>query len=196
MTVTTQKRMTVEEFLTYDDGTEKRYELADGALVEMGTESTANLQITMLLIEAFLQLVGRKRVTVKLQIEVRSGFAGAREADLVIHSEESRLAIKGRSEGCLFLNEPNPLVVIEIVSPGGQSSENYQRDYVQKPLEYADRGIVEFWQVDPDRHWIRVGNLKDGVYKFETFQGTIAIASPTFPALHLTASEILAADED
>ncbi len=119
MTVTTQKPMTLEEFLTYDDGTENRYELVDEALVEMGMESTANLQITRLLIEAFLRLVGRKRVTVKLKIEVRNGFAAARDADLVIHSEESRLAIKGRSEGCLFWNEPNPLIVIEIVSRGG-----------------------------------------------------------------------------
>jgi Uma2 family endonuclease len=35
MTVATDRRMTLQEFLTYDDGTNTRYELADGVLVEM-----------------------------------------------------------------------------------------------------------------------------------------------------------------
>jgi hypothetical protein len=32
--------MTLQEYLTYDDGTDNRYELVDGVLVEMGAEST------------------------------------------------------------------------------------------------------------------------------------------------------------
>jgi Uma2 family endonuclease len=42
MTITTAKRMSLEDFLTYDDGTHTRYELEDGVLVEMGTESPIN----------------------------------------------------------------------------------------------------------------------------------------------------------
>ncbi len=85
-----------------------------------------------------------------------------REPDLITHSPESRSAIKGRSKACLFLHELNPLIVIEIVSPGAESTDNYQRDYEQKPVEYADRGIGEFWQVDFDRAWVIVGRLIDG----------------------------------
>jgi Uma2 family endonuclease len=67
---------------------------------------------------------------------------------------------------------------------------------VQKPVEYADRGIGEFWQVDCDRAWVRVGSLIDGAYQFVTFQGDAAIGSPTFPELRLTVAQVLSADED
>ncbi len=191
MTVATDRRMTIQEFLVYDDGTDRRYELVDGVLVEMGAESRANTQIAILLIEIFLQLVGRKQLGIKEKIQVQSKFATARDADLIIHSKESSATLEGRSEACLLWGEPNPLAVIEVVSPGAVSSENYQRDYVQKPREYANRGIPEFWQIDPSREWIKVGVLISGLYEFTTFQGETHIVSPTFPDLNLTAIQIL-----
>ncbi len=195
MTVATQRRMSLEEYLTYDDGTETRYELVDGVLVAMGTESTINTEIAVFLIEIFLQLLGRGRVGIKQKIEVESSFATARDADLVIHSTGSKLAIKGRSEACLFRNEPNPLIVIEVVSPGTESSDNYQRDYEQKPKEYAARGIPEMWLIDPDRAIVKVGTLLDGAYQFQAFTGKQVIQSPTFPVLTLTAAQVLSAGE-
>jgi len=35
MTITTVRKLTFEEYLNYDDGTDKRYEFNDGELVEM-----------------------------------------------------------------------------------------------------------------------------------------------------------------
>jgi Uma2 family endonuclease len=195
MTVATQRRMSLEEYLSYDDGTDTRYELVDGVLVEMGTESTINTEIAVFLIEVFLQLLGRGRVGIKQKIEVKSSFATARDADLVIHSEGSKLAIKGRSEACLFRDEPNPLIVIEIVSPGTESSDNYKRDYEQKPDEYATRGIPEMWLIDPARSVVKVLTLTDGEYQEAAFTGNQVIQSPTFPGLTLTAIEVLTAGE-
>jgi Putative restriction endonuclease len=48
--------MTLEEYLTYDDGTDTRYELADGVLVPMGTENPINPQIAGFLFTVFLSL--------------------------------------------------------------------------------------------------------------------------------------------
>ena len=190
---TGQRGMTLQEFLTYDDGTDARYELWNGVLVEMGSESRINIRIAFFLIEVFLQVVGRQRLGIKEKIEVKSDFvATARDADLIIHSEESSLALEGRSESCLTLEDPNPLLVIEVVSLGRESTDNYQRDDVQKPGEYANRGIAEFWQIDPSRDCVRVGTLTDGAYQFETFKGDEPIVSPTFPELNLTATIVLA----
>ena len=50
----TDRRMTLQEFLSYEDGSDRRYELVDGVLVEMGAESRVNTQIAILLIEVFL----------------------------------------------------------------------------------------------------------------------------------------------
>ncbi len=192
----TQRRMTLAEYLAYDDGTDARYELENGVLVAMGTESTVNTAIFSFLFAVFLGLgLEAQRLGVKQKVEVRSRYASARDPDLLIHSIESRLAIKGRSQACLMLDEPNPLIVIEMVSPGSEGTENYQRDYEQKPIEYADRGIAEFWQVDAARAWVRVGILVDGEYEFETFQGDGMIVSRAFPELQLTAIAVLSADD-
>ncbi len=190
----TAKRMNLEEFLTYDDGTDARYELVDGVLVEMGAESTANTWIASFLIVMFAGLgVPYYRLGSKQKIQVKSKYVSARDPDLIIHSEDSALTIEGRSEACLKLLEPNPMIAIEVVSSGTESTENYQRDYVQKPREFAARGIPEMWQVDPERSWVKVGKLVDRAYEFETFMGEDAIVSPSFPGLKVTAIEVLKA---
>jgi Uma2 family endonuclease len=195
MTVATHPRMSLETFLTYDDGTDTRYELEDGVLVEMGAESPINTWIAVFLTFAFRDLgLPAYRFGVKHLIEVDSVYVTARDPDLIIHSEDSATALAdGRKESCLRLNEPNPLLVIEVVSPGIESSDNYQRDYERKPQEYAARGIGEMWQVDEGRSRVRVGTLIDRVYVFATFQGDDAILSPRFPGLKLTAAAVLRA---
>ncbi len=194
MTVATARRMSLEEYLTYDDGTDTRYELVDGVLVEMGTESTANTWIASFLLVMFAGLgVPYYCLGSKQKIQVKSKHVSARDPDLIIHSEDSALAIDGLSESCLRLGEPNPMIAIEVVSPGTESTKNYQRDYIQKPNEYAGRGIPEMWQIDPDREWVKVGTLVDGAYEFETFTGKDGIGSPCFPDLKVTAIEVLKA---
>jgi Uma2 family endonuclease len=195
MTVATIKRMSLEEYLTYDDGTDNRYELVDGVLVEMGTESPINTWIAGFIFGVFLQMgLPTYRVGFKQKVEVDSIYASARDPDLTIHTEDSATAFDdGRPEACLTLNDPNPMIAIEVVSTGKESTDNYQRDYVQKPSEFAARGIPEMWQVDPERSWVKVGKLVDGVYEFETFTGKDAIVSPSFPGLKVTAIEVLKA---
>ena len=193
MTVATDRRMTLREFLTYDDSTDTRYELVDGILVPMGTEATINIRIAFFLVKAFLRILDYDRLGNKIKMEVRSRYASARDPDLMIHSEASAAAIEGLTEACLRYGDPNPLIAIEIVSPGAESSDNYQRDYIQKPREYADRGIGELWQIDPKREWVKVGSLTDGAYRFATFKGGEIIVSHAFPELVLTAAQVLGA---
>ena len=194
MTLTTARRMTLEEFLSYDDGTDKRYELVDGVLVEMGAESTTNTIIAGFLFGFFLQMgLPSYRIGFKQKIEVASRYVTARDPDLIVHTEDSFHAIDERKEACLKHGEPNPLVIVEVVSPGDETKDNYQRDYVQKPEEYADRGIGEFWRIDPERKWIQIGVLMAGQYQFTVFKGDDTVVSKSFPSLNLTASQVLRA---
>jgi Uma2 family endonuclease len=196
MTIATLQRMSLEEFLAYDDGTDTRYELVDGVLVEMGLESTDNNLAANFLLALFLGMgLPYYRIGFKQKIQVKSIYVTAREPDLIVHSEGSINAMKGRREAFLKLDEPNPLIVVEVASPGDEKSENYERDYVQKPAEYAARGISEYWIVDPDRAVVLVGTLTGGAYQYRTFTGTQPITSPAFPALALTADQVLTAGE-
>jgi Uma2 family endonuclease len=49
MTIATNRQMTLEEYLNFDDGTDTRYELVNGELVEMPSESDLNNVIAIFL---------------------------------------------------------------------------------------------------------------------------------------------------
>jgi Uma2 family endonuclease len=187
-------RLTLKEYLTYDNGTDRRYELVDGVLVEMGNESTLNTRIATMLMFAFAALgIPHHRLSTKDLIEVRGQNACSRYPDLVVHSDASFTAIDGRSEACVELTDPSPMLVIEVVSTGSESSKNYKRDYEHKPVEYADRGIPEFWLIDPERSWVRILILQGDSYAVTQYMGQDPIVSPTFPQWHLTAAQVLTA---
>ena len=193
MTVATDRRMTLKEYLVYEDGTDIRYELEDGVLVEMGAETPLNPRIAAMLMFLFGDLgIDRKFLAIGHQIEVRSRYATVRQPDLVVHTAESDEALSG-NEKVLRLGAPSPLLVVEVASQTTTDAKSRKRDYEQKPKEYADRGISEMWIVDPDRAWVKVGTLADDIYQFETFQGEETIVSPAFPELNLTATQVLSA---
>ena len=193
MTVATDRRMTLKEYLDYDDGTDIRYELEDGVLVEMSAETPLNPQIAMLLVFAFARLgVPEKHLVIGHQIEVRSRYATARQPDLVVHTIASDAALLS-GEKVLCLGSPSPLLVVEVASQTKTDAKSRKRDYEQKPKEYADRGIAEMWIIDPDQAWVQVGTLLMEAYQFQKFQGDEPIVSPTFPEMNLTAAQVLSA---
>jgi Uma2 family endonuclease len=192
MTQAKPRFRTIEEYLDYADGTDIRYELVRGELVEMPNESTLNTQIAVFLILTFAALgIPPTRIGIKQMIAVSSSEVTARDPDLIVHSEDSIAAIEGKTRALISVDLPAPLLVIEIVSPGNPETENYDRDYVEKPIEYAARGIPEFWRVDPSRAVVAVLSLSQGSYQVREFCGSSAIVSPAFPTLQITAEKIL-----
>lgn len=192
MTIATHPKMTLQEYLTYDDGTDNRYELIDGVLVEMGAESTINTRIAIFLLLYLAQLgIPADRLGIKQKIAVSSTKVTAREPDLIIHSEGSARALDDAPQALIQAEYPAPLVAIEIVSPGKPGEENYDRDYIEKRKEYAERGIPEYWIIDPSRQVVLVLTLQEKSYQEHHFTGEMAISSPTFPHLNLTADQVL-----
>lgn len=111
----------------------------------------------------------------------------------MVHSEASKRAVAAEKQAFLRHEMPMPLAVIEVVSPGKPGDQNYDRDYIEKPKEYAQRGIPEFWQIDPERSVVSVLTLEDGSYKARTFCGSDRIVSEQFKQLDLTAEQVLSA---
>lgn len=194
MTVATDRRMTLDQYLNYDDGTDTRYELEDGFLIDMSGENPLNPCIAIFVLGYLLQEMGVPLMLLAIghQIEVRSSYATARQPDLIIHTVDSRTAILS-GEKVLRLGSPSPLLVVEVASSTLTNSKSRKRDYEYKPREYAERGIPEMWIIDPDRLWVQVGTLTNGVYQFEIFAGNETIVSSNFPELNLTAAQIMEA---
>ena len=196
MTQAKPRFRTIDEYLDYDDGTDTRYELVDGELIEMPSESDLNVLISIFLTVMFSQQIPYYLIRRGTEIFVSSRTVSSRYPDLMVLSEEGQSALEGAKRSAVTINMPAPALVIEVVSPGEPGDKrNYDRDYVDKPKEYAARGIPEFWQVDPDkgRKVVIVLTLKDGAYQSREFRGSDRVVSPTFPNLQLSAEQILRA---
>ena len=193
MTVATDPRMTLKDYLTYDDGTETRYELEDGVLIEMGAENPLNPQIASFLLSVFFQLgVPIYRLVIGHQIGVSSTRATARQPDLMVHSEASDAAIMHDGK-LLQFSAPPPMLVVEIVSSSDTEQKSRSRDYVDKRQEYAAREIPEYWIVDPIAEMMLICTLNDRSYQSVDFRNNDTLISPTFRALDLTAEHVLRA---
>ena len=59
---TAYQYMTLEEYLAYDDGTDRRYTLVDGQLVEMPSESDLNNVIALYVLSLLLPFVPIQRM--------------------------------------------------------------------------------------------------------------------------------------
>jgi Uma2 family endonuclease len=192
MTIATSRRMSLEEYLSYDDGTDARYELVDGVLVEMGAENPLNPLIASFLFSVFLGLgIPYYRLVIGHQVNVSDTRATARQPDLIVHTDESLAATM--DEKILLFDRANPLLVVEVVSNSNSDKKSRDRDYVEKRDEYQACGIPEYWIVDPVKSVVLVLHLQQGKYRAITFTRNQVIQSPAFPGMKLMAIELLTA---
>ncbi len=185
--LTTKPRFeTFEEYLQYEDNSDKLYELFNGELIEVPPESGLNIEIANFLFLKFASLVGHHRVRGHgLELEVR-GEPKNRYPDLTIIREEHIQQLSKRNTIRLFMSPP--LLVIEVVSPGEIQRE---RDYIAKRIQYQDCCVPEYWIVDPQTQTILVLELKNNSYQeVGSFSHDDLIKSPIFQEIKLTVSEI------
>jgi len=189
MTYTKPRFLSFEEYLSYDNGTDNLYELFNGELIEVPPESGENVQIANRLFLCFALLLGTDRVRGHgLELEVR-GEPKNRYPDLTIIQPEHIQLLKRRNT--IRLSMTPPLLVIEIVSPGELQRD---RDYIAKRMQYQDRGIPEYWIVDPQQETILVLELTDAAYtEAHTFRGDELVRSPQLGKLTITVAQIIAA---
>jgi Uma2 family endonuclease len=186
----TQKRFTLAEYLDYDDGTDSWYELENGELREMPSESDINGLIVVVLMFALSRFVSPDRFRVKTEIAVTGYRATARVPDLMVLTAEAAMALAGATRSILLPDMPPPALVVEVVSPG---QVNQQRDYRYKRSEYAARGIREYWVVDPIAQQVMVLTWVEGLYEEAIFKAEQPLISALFPDLQLTAAAVLQA---
>jgi Uma2 family endonuclease len=183
--------LSLQDFLAYDDGTDTRYELVDGELIEMPPESQENNNIARFLMAELLKIFPFYLVAYKdTEVQVTGRRARCRIPDLLVHTEESQAALVGATRATLTLDMPPPALAIEIVSPG---TDNRNRDYRYKHTEYAARGIAEYWIVDPEMQQITVCQWVEGQYEDTVLKGDMLIASQIVPHWQLTIEQVFAA---
>jgi Uma2 family endonuclease len=183
----TSQKLTFEAYLAYDDGTDDRYELVDGELVKMPPEDRINSKIALFLLTKLLETFPEDRLCYKdTEIEVSGSLAKTRLPDLMLLSDELAI-ILGDGRGTITRDMPSPELIIEVVSPG---KINEERDYRYKRSEYAARGVLEYWVINPSASTITVFSLEAGFYEAAVYTGQMMIQSQ-FEMLRLRADQVL-----
>ncbi len=191
MTITTDK-LTFAEYLKYNDGTDRRYELVNGELIPMslGTgQHGAIIKFIERILEAEIATINSDWVVLPGLIGVRSPRGGrwdtCRIPDVTVIPSQQWLTLQ-TCEAVIEFTESPPLLVIEVISESTKSV-----DYKAKRNEYGVLEIPEYWIVDPLLAKITIFTLNEGWYEPVEFMGGELIQSATFPNLHPSVDLIL-----
>jgi Uma2 family endonuclease len=196
--------LTFEEFLSWDDGSGRSFELVDGIPVPL-SEPNANhedlIQRLCAYLETFchdngLPYVCRQSKQVRL-MPAPGEREKSRKADIVIFARDEWQRMKtSSSSAAAYVPPPG---VIEVVST------NWKDDYLTKLAEYEDLGVLEYIIIDyaafggvrfigsPKQPTITIYQLENGEYlPGQVFREHDLVESILFPGIPLTAEQIFA----
>jgi Uma2 family endonuclease len=192
MTIAIQK-VSLAEFLSYEDGTDNRYELVDGDLKLMSMGTGLHGDIIEFLNDEFRAEIARlqrpwtsKQSAVSVQSPRGRRWDTCRIPDVTVLGLDQWDALR-RREALITLDQPAPFLVVEVVSDSTKSE-----DYRAKYAEYGVLEIPEYWIVDPLAQRLTIAVFEDGGYTNREFRLGDSIGSSLFPELILTADQILA----
>ncbi|WP_457503647.1 Uma2 family endonuclease [Thermostichus sp. MS-CIW-25] len=191
----TTARLRLAEYLQYSDGSDTRYELVAGELVPMALPTGRHVQIQNFLSRVFEAEIARQQLPwtviqggLGIQSPRGNRWATVRIPDVVVLPLEQWQEM-GSREALIRLEDPPPLLVVEVVSESSRAA-----DYRAKRAEYCVLGIGEYWIVDPLEEKVSLLLLHEGWYDVLELQGSERLPSKVFVGLELQAGEILAAD--
>jgi Uma2 family endonuclease len=144
---------TEEQYLLLSNQTNRLLEYTDGFIevLPMPTDKhQVILEFLFLAFRTLMSAVGGKVLFAPLRVRVRAGKF--REPDLLL----VRDANDPRRQDAYWLGAD---LVVEIVSP-----DKPERDTEEKPIDYAEAGISEYWIVNPLKSTITVLVLEDDSY--------------------------------
>ena len=193
MTYTPIRYRSYQEYLDDDQlGPDGNYRLlSTGEVIEVASEDDENLRLAIRLLLTLDQLPGLRNLVRNGNKEIQVNPVGDKQVNrkpdvMVMRPEHLKIARQA-----ITLGMPAPQFVAEVVSPGPESSENYQRDYVWKRSQYQQWRIPEYWIIDPHREQVTVLTLQDDTYQETVYKEGDVIVSEAFPELALTVSAVL-----
>jgi Uma2 family endonuclease len=171
MAALTKTRMSVDEYLAWAEGRPGRYELLDGTVYAMTPERAIHAQIKL---AVHMALAAGLRAQ-KLPCHVLPDGMTVR-IDNSTSYEPDALVYCGPKVSPSALEVPNPIIVVEVVSPSSQHIDTSIKlpDYFRVPT------IMHYLVVDPDRPLIIHHARRDRGPILTTFvrDGIIALDPP------------------
>ena len=206
MTQAILKPVTFYEFIDwYPENSENRYELHNGAIVEMPKATGEHSEVAGFLVAELNFEIRRlglpyfvpKECVVKADNEL-SGY----EPDAIVLDRQGTDSEPRWKKESIITMGSSVRLIVEVVST------NWRDDYGYKLVDYEALGISEYWIADylglggrryigtPKQPTFSVYHLVDGEYQVSHFRGSDRVVSPTFPQLNLTVQQIFSAGRD
>ena len=185
------QRLNLTDYLAYNDGTDTKYELLEGVLKPMSLGTVKHSKIIRFLDRHFDQEIQRSHpewIVLATLMAVQSPrgrrWDTSRIPDLLVLPVAQYDLM---SDGAIItLDQKSPIVVVEVVSPSTKTE-----DYRSKWIEYCALDITEYWIVDPIDNCVTVCVLEEGSYTNYRYVDEDTIVSTIFPAIKLTAAQVL-----
>jgi Uma2 family endonuclease len=172
-----EHRMTIGEFLTWNDGTSSRYELRQGSIVAMAPPSGAHSRIAGTL----ARLLG---VALKGPCGVFS------EAGILLEGEDTYyhadLAVSCAPTSARTRGVPDPLLLVEIISPSTSAKELQEKLQDYRSLA----SVQEILLVSSSRHRVELHRRSGERWVVEDFVGLETSIGLESARLELRMSEI------
>jgi Uma2 family endonuclease len=200
MTAIQSPLVSFEEYLAFQAEQDLTYELENGVLIPMPVGRSQHTDIAKFLEKVFdseIERLGLPLVTYRGGVGIRIPQVGRRSTvripDLMVVTGQQREYLATLTDA--ILEESMPPLVVEVVSAGTVAI-----DHRKKRAEYNSVEIPEYWIVDfitdagfPEAPKVTVCTLVEGLYEAQIFRGGDRIQSPQFPALEITAEQVVQA---
>ncbi|MBD2579160.1 Uma2 family endonuclease [Oscillatoria sp. FACHB-1406] len=194
------KPITFDEFIAeYPENSECRYELHNGAIIEMPKPTGDHSEVAGFII-AELNFEIRKDeksgfIPRECIVKAANEMSGYEPDAVVLNRQALSNESRWKKESVITIGK-SVCLIVEVVST------NWRDDYGYKLVDYEALGIPEYWIVDylglggrryigdPKQPTLSMCRLVDGEYQIQQFRGNDRIKSSAFPNLDLTAHQI------
>jgi Uma2 family endonuclease len=161
-------------------------------------EDERNTSIADELAFALKRIVASRRLvktsTAEIQVHPLGDNRVNRKPDVIVLRPEHIALMQDLNKEAVLFEMPAPVFVAEVVSPGGESSDKYRRDYEWKRQQYEWWQIPEYWIIDRHRQQVTVLIFKGEGYTEQVYRGEQKILSAMFPALDYSVNQLLAGE--
>jgi Uma2 family endonuclease len=206
MTQAILKPLTFDEFIDwYPENSENRYELHNGAIVQIPKATGEHSEVAGFLVAELNFEIRRlglpyfvpKECVVKADNEL-SGY----EPDAIVLDRQGTDSEPRWKKESIITMGSSVRLIVEVVST------NWRDDYGYKLVDYEALGISEYWIADylglggrryignPKQPTFSVYQLIDGEYQVSQFRGSDRVVSPTLGQLNLSVQQIFSDGRD
>ena len=169
-------RMTLAEFLRWDDGTDARYELVDGRIVAMAPPNDAHGTIVM-------------NIGFEIRSRLRPPCRVATEAGILRPSRDDSYYVADLGVTCgpaadTRQHLPEPVLIVEVLSPSTEDHDRGRKvpDYREIPslqeilVVASQERRVELWRREGD-HWRVEDLIGEATVRLESCEASIPLAA-------------------